>query len=178
MKKSRLILSVMAVLCLFIGIWLIVAQMTLKKDEKIMVLGIDGRAIAVIMFLIVPLLLLFSCIALLAERKKEGKSGKGLAITGIVIFSLLTLIPWGIFIWALSDPGTHTEDLLARKVKSPDGKYEVYCIAEKSFGVKFYNFYRKKSAFTYEYLFVECEPVYIQWDEDCVVHDGQEYKVS
>lgn len=36
----------MAVLCLFVGIGLIVAQMTLKKDEKIMVLGIDGRAIA------------------------------------------------------------------------------------------------------------------------------------
>lgn len=89
------------------------------------------------MFLIVPLLLLFSCIALLAERKKEGKSGKGLAITGIVIFSLLTLIPWGIFIWAFSDPGTHTEDLLARKVKSPDGKYEIYLLPKNPLASSF-----------------------------------------
>ncbi|MBP5578238.1 MAG: hypothetical protein J6X56_01955 [Ruminococcus sp.] len=177
MKKIRSISSVMAVLCLLTGILLALAVSTAEKDEKIMLFRFDAKAVTVMMFLLVPLLLLFACIALLEERKKEGKGGKGLAITGIVVFSLLTLIPWSIFIWAFSDSGNHTEDLFARKVKSPDGKYAVYYIAENSFDVKFYNFYRKKSTFTYEYLFIENDPVYIQWDENCIVHAGERYEI-
>ena len=171
MKKIKNISTVLAVLSAVLTAVLVIADYKLK--EKIFIGPFTANSMSYFLFLFTFFAFIVASAALLAEKIREGRKGKWLAVTAIIVFCGAIVFGW----WAAG--GLKGFDHLIKKKVSPDGKHTVYySTGSRVLGDDFHRCYVRTGMFTYKFCVTVLYDFDVEWNEESFVLDGRSYPYS